>query len=127
MRKEKVKGSIVNFGSIYGIQANDFSIYRGTPMKSPMTYAAIKAGIINGSRYLASYYGKSHIRVNSICPGGVFDHQDRRFVKNYERKVPLGRMANSVDMACAVLFLASEASAYITGTTLMVDGGWTIV
>lgn len=127
MIKQKKAGAIINFGSIYGVKGNDFTIYEGTSIKSPMAYSAIKGGTVNLGRYLASYLGKYNIRVNTVCPGGVFDHQDKKFVRNYERKVPLKRMGTSEEMASAVLFLASDASSYITGTTLMVDGGWTIV
>ena len=127
MRQEKTKGSIINFGSIYGVQANDFTIYERTDMTSPMMYSLIKGGIVNVTRYLASYFGEYGIRLNTICPGGVFNHQNKRFVKNYEKKVPLKRMARPEEVASAVLFLATEASSYVTGCTLMVDGGWTIV
>ena len=127
MKKQKRSGSIINFGSIYGVQGNDFSVYEGTDLKSPLAYAAIKGGIINATRYLASYFGKYNIRVNTVCPGGVFDNQNKKFVQNYERKVPLKRMACAEEIAASVLFLASEASSYVTGSTLMVDGGWTIV
>ena len=76
---------------------------------------------------MASYYGKSNIRVNTVCPGGVLDNQDKSFIKNYSERVPLGRLANKNEIAQAVLFLASDASSYITGTTFMVDGGWSII
>ena len=127
MEKKKIRGSIINLGSIYGIQANDFTIYEGTNMGASMEYAAIKGGIINGTRYLASFFGKYGIRVNTICPGGIFDYQNKIFVKNYNHKVPLRRMGNPEDVATSALFLLSDASSYITGVTLMVDGGWTIV
>lgn len=126
MKRERIKGSIINFGSIYGIQGNDFTLYEGTQMTSPMAYSAIKGGIINLTRYLASYFGKHGIRVNNICPGGILDKQNGKFIANYERKVPLKRMASPEDVAPLVVFLASEAAAYITGTTIMVDGGWSI-
>jgi NAD(P)-dependent dehydrogenase (short-subunit alcohol dehydrogenase family) len=96
-------------------------------MTMPMAYAAIKGGIVNVTRNLASYFGKSGIRLNTICPGGVFDGQNKKFVKNYEQKVPLKRMANVEEIASVVLFLASDAASYMTGATVMVDGGWTIV
>ncbi|NQU17116.1 MAG: SDR family oxidoreductase [Candidatus Saganbacteria bacterium] len=120
-------GSIVNLGSIYGVVGPDFTVYEGTDITVPMAYAAIKGGIVNLGRYLASYFGKYNIRVNSICLGGVFDNQDPIFVNSYSKKVPLGRMAKADDIACAALFLASDASSYITGATIMVDGGWTSV
>jgi len=127
MKKSKVKGTIVNFGSIYGVIGNDFGVYEKTKMTCPMAYSAIKGGIINLTRYLASYFGKYGIRVNNICPGGIFDSQDGIFVRNYEKKVPLGRMGTPEDIASVVLFLVSDAASYVNGATLMVDGGWTIV
>jgi len=120
-------GSIINFGSIYGVVGADFSVYDGTDMTMPMAYAAIKGGIVNLSRYLASYFGKDNVRVNAICPGGVLGGQSERFIANYSKRVPLGRLARPEEIAAAVLFLASDASSYVTGTTLMVDGGWTAI
>ena len=127
MKKKKIKGAIINFGSIYGLQGNDFTIYENTKMTSPMAYSAIKGGIINLSRYLASYFGKDGIRINNICPGGIFNNQGKTFVENYEKKVPLKRMGKAEEVASVVLFLASEAASYINGATIVVDGGWTIV
>lgn len=125
--KEQGGGNIINFGSIYGVVGNNFSVYEGTNMSSPMAYSAIKGGVINLGRYLASYFGEFNVRVNTICPGGIFDNQNRIFVKNYEKNTPLKRMGKPEDIAAAVLFLASDAAAYITGITLMVDGGWTAI
>ncbi|MBF0386262.1 MAG: SDR family oxidoreductase [Candidatus Omnitrophica bacterium] len=119
-------GSIINISSIYGIIAPDFSVYEGTAMTSAAPYAAIKGGIVQFTRYLASYYGPSGVRVNSVSPGGVFDNQPGSFVKAYISKTPLRRMATVGDVAGAVLFLGSEASAYITGHNLVVDGGYSI-
>jgi NAD(P)-dependent dehydrogenase (short-subunit alcohol dehydrogenase family) len=121
---KKRGGSIINFGSIYGVLGGDFSLYEGTEMTLPMAYAAIKGGIINLSRYLAAYFGEYNIRVNSICPGGVFDNQPQSFVERYSTKTPLKRMALPEDVASTALFLASDAASYITGATIMVDGGW---
>lgn len=120
-------GSIINMGSTYGVVGNDFTVYEGTNMTGPMAYAAIKGGIVTLGRYLASYFGKYNVRINTICPGGVFDHQDPVFVKNYDAKTPLKRMGRPDEIASAVLFLASEAASYITGATIMVDGGWTAI
>jgi len=120
-------GSLINFGSIYGVLGPDFTVYEGTSLSNPPAYAAIKGGIISFSRYLASYFGPRGVRVNNICPGGVFDNQNKKFVANYSRKVPMKRMARPDEVAAAVLFLASDLSSYVTGQTLMVDGGWTIV
>lgn len=120
-------GSIINFGSIYGMVGPDFSVYEGTDLTMPMAYAVIKGGVANLTRYLASYFGKYNIRVNAVCPGGVFDDQNPRFVENYSKKTPLQRMAKAEEIAPVVLFLASEAASYVTGTVLMVDGGWTAI
>ena len=124
---EKQKGSIVNLASIYGIVGNDFSIYEGLNMSSAPAYSAIKGGIINFSRYLASYLGKKNIRVNCVSPGGIFDNQNPEFVRRYNEKVPLGRMGNPEDISPTVSFLLSDESQYITGQNIAVDGGWTAI
>ena len=124
--KKQGFGSIVNFGSIYGSVAPDFDIYSENST-SPMAYSAIKGGIASATRYLASYLGNYNVRINTLCPGGVYDKQDSEFIKRYEKKTPLSRMASPEDIASTLLFLASDASSYITGQTIMVDGGWTIV
>ncbi|GAA0512395.1 NAD(P)-dependent dehydrogenase, short-chain alcohol dehydrogenase family [Halorubrum aquaticum] len=126
MVEQNLEGSIVNFSSIYGIQAPDFSMYDQTEMTSPIEYSIIKAGILNFTRYLASYLGQDGIRINSVSPGGVFNDQDQRFVENYEREVPLGRMAKPTEISGAVVYLLSNAASYVTGHNLVVDGGWTI-
>lgn len=127
MLKRGIKGSIINFASIYGIVAPDKAIYKSTGMVFPSAYCAIKAGIISYTRYIASVYGEFGIRANCISPGGVFDKQPKEFVKNYLAKVPLGRMAKPEDIVGAVLFLASDSSSYVTGTNIIVDGGWTCI
>ena len=119
-------GSVINIGSIYGVQAPDFGVYEGTDMTSPVEYAVIKGGIVNLTRYLASYLGPDGIRVNAISPGGVHDGQDPRFVERYEERTPIGRMAHPEDFGGAAVFLAAPASAYVTGHNLVVDGGFTI-
>ena len=125
--KEKGEGSIVNICSTYGVVAPDFTTYDGTEMTSPAAYSAIKGGLINFTRYLASYYGKYNIRINGVSPGGIFDHQPQPFVDNYQHKVPLKRMGKPQDIAPAVAFLLSDEASYITGHNLMVDGGWTCI
>ena len=127
MKSHGKGGSIIQFGSIYGVVGQDLTIYENTDMAENMTYAAIKGGIANLSRLMASYYGKFNIRVNTLCPGGIFDNQNPIFVKNYSDKTPLKRMGEPEEIASVVLFLASDAASYITGTTLMVDGGWTAI
>ena len=124
MKKQPGGGAIVNLASIYGMYAPDFSIYKGTVMTMPAAYAAIKGGIIAFTRYVASYYGRYNIRANCISPGGVYDNQPRVFVKRYIEKTALGRMASAQDVVGAVLYLVSDASKYVTGQNLVVDGGW---
>ena len=120
-------GSIVNIASIYGVVGNDFTIYEDTNLPTAAAYSAIKGGIINFTRYLASYFGKDNIRINCVSPGGIFDNQNPIFVKNYENKVPMKRMGKPDDIAPAVSFLLSEEAKYITGQNLIVDGGWTAI
>jgi len=124
LMKKKAKGVIINFASIYGVVAPDFSIYKGTNMTMPAAYSAIKGGIIAFTKYLATYYVKYNIRANVISPGGVFNGQDIAFLKEYAKKTPLNRMADPKDIVGAVIFLSSDASSYITGQNLIVDGGW---
>lgn len=121
------KGSIVNIASIYGVVGNDFTLYEDYGGTSPAAYAAIKGGIINFTRYLASYYGKDNIRINCVSPGGIFDNQPPSFVKKYEEKVPMKRMGKPEDIAPAVSFLLSDEAKYITGQNLIIDGGWTSI
>jgi len=124
--KSNGSGCLINFGSTYGVVAPHFDVYAGTDMTVPVAYSAIKGGIITLSKYLAAIYGPYNIRVNCICPGGVYDRQDERFVKRYDELTPLKRMARDYEIAMPVVFLASDAASYITGHTLMVDGGWTV-
>ena len=134
MLNKNKKGSIIQLGSIYGMLGQDNTIYKNTNMHENMTYSLIKGGLTNLTRQMASYYGKYNIRVNTLCPGGIFGHvagkntkQDKNFIKNYSNKVPLKRLGKANEVALAALFLASEASSYITGTTLIVDGGITAI
>lgn len=126
MKKQEF-GSLINMSSIYGIVGPDFTVYEGTEMTMPAAYAAIKGGLNNFTRYLASYYGPYQIRVNTVSPGGIFDNQPELFVNNYKRKVPLKRMGSPKDIVSAVNFLLSDESSYITGHNLVIDGGWSII
>ncbi|MED0703008.1 MULTISPECIES: oxidoreductase [Aeribacillus] len=118
-------GKIINIASIYGMRGPRFKIYEGTNMTMPAEYAAIKGGIINFTRYLATYLGPYQITANCISFGGVYDNQPESFVKKYSEMVPLGRMANKEDLRGVIVFLASDSSNYITGQNIVVDGGWT--
>jgi NAD(P)-dependent dehydrogenase (short-subunit alcohol dehydrogenase family) len=116
-------GSAILFvGSIYGVLAPQFSLYEGTSMANPAAYNASKAGLIQLGRYLATALAPT--RVNCICPGGIERGQPEEFVSRYSSRTPLARMAREDDFKGAVAFLCSSASAYVTGQTLMVDGGW---
>jgi NAD(P)-dependent dehydrogenase (short-subunit alcohol dehydrogenase family) len=121
------RGSIINISSIYGTVANDPGLYEETQMRQPPSYTFVKGGMINFTRYLAAYYGKQGVRANCISPGGYFNDQPAPFLERYRKRVPVGRMMGNEDIQGAVVFLASDASAYVTGVNLMVDGGWTAV
>lgn len=120
-------GVIINIASIYGKVGPDFKIYDETEMTMPSAYSAIKGGIISFTKYLASYYGNKNIRLNCISPGGIFNNQNSQFVKNYSNKVPLGRMAENIEISPSVCFLLSDSASYITGHNLVIDGGYTII
>ena len=125
--KNQKTGSMVNIASIYGILGPDFSVYKGTEMTMPAAYSAIKGGVVNFTRYLASYYAAYGVRVNCVSPGGIFNDQNNIFVKQYENKVPVGRLGKPKEVAGPVSFLLSDESSYVTGHNLMVDGGWSCI
>lgn len=126
MAKQKTGGSIVNISSIYGINGADQRIYGKSMLNSPPSYAATKGALVNFTRYLAAYWNRKNIRVNTMTLGGVLDksYMSREFIKNYSEKTMLGRMANSNEYNGALLFLLSDASSYMTGANLVLDGGW---
>lgn len=124
------KGSVINTLSIYGIVAPDQriyegSLYEGRAINTPAVYSASKAGLWGLTKYLATYWGDKGVRVNAITPGGVFSGQNDVFVDRYSKRIPLGRMARTNEMSGAVVYLASDASSYVTGHNLIIDGGLT--
>ena len=118
-------GSIVNLSSTYGVVSADPRIYGDSGVNSPISYAGSKSAILNMTRYLAVHWREKNIRVNTLIPGGVFDNQGEEFVENYSAKTPMGRMAKAEEYQGAALFMLSDASSYMTGSTVTVDGGWT--
>lgn len=118
-------GSIVNVSSIQGMIGPDLSLYEGVNAGPPPDYFFHKGGMIQLTRYMASHFGRAGVRVNAISPGGFYDGQDDRFVRRYNDRTFLGRMADDTDLKGVIVFLASDASRYITGVNLPVDGGYT--
>ena len=118
-------GSIINIGSTFGMIGPDYSLWQGLEGRGLPDYFFHKGGLLQLTRFAASRFGPSGVRVNTISPGGLFAGQDPKHVKLYSDRTLLGRMANETDLKGAVVFLASEASAYVTGANLVVDGGYT--
>jgi NAD(P)-dependent dehydrogenase (short-subunit alcohol dehydrogenase family) len=118
--------SIINIASIYGLSGPDWSLYEGTRMSNPAAYGASKGGLIQFTRWLATTIAPD-VRVNAISPGGVFRNQPEAFVRRYEAKTPLGRMATENDFRGVVAYLASDLSNYVTGQNLALDGGWGVM
>jgi len=123
MKRQK-NGIIINISSIYGVNGADQRIYANSGIIKSAAYSVTKAAIINFTRYLAAYWNRSGIRVNTLSLGGVEEDQDKIFKKNYNAKTILGRMAKKNEFVAALIFLSSDASSYMTGSNLVIDGGW---
>ncbi len=132
LRQQPQGGVIVNISSTYGVVAPDQRLYDGvrspyadTGFNTPVSYAVTKTAVLGLTRYLATYWASKNIRVNALTPHGVFDNHDETFVRNFVFRSPMGRMARNDEYRGALLFLVSDASSYMTGANLIVDGGWT--
>ena len=135
-KKRKIKGNLIFLLSTYGIVGPNYKIYEGLKhqkniyggnfsLNTPASYTTTKSALLGLMKYLATNFGKYGIRSNTLTPGGVYDGQEKKFVKKYINQVPLNRMAKFNDYDGAILYLASDASSYMTGANLVVDGGWT--
>jgi NAD(P)-dependent dehydrogenase (short-subunit alcohol dehydrogenase family) len=134
MKKKKIRGSIIQLSSMYGLVAQDDNLYKDTNISENMTYGIIKSSTIHFTKQMASHYGKNNIRVNNLVIGGIKGHikgskqkQDKNFLKKFNLKVPLKRMGTSQEIPSSIIFLASPASSYITGSNIVIDGGYSII
>lgn len=125
-------GVVLNIAAVYGLVSPDHRIYEGIvsqysqePFNTPISYSTTKSAVLNFTRYLATYWADKNIRVNSFCPGAVYDNHDEKFVRNLTYRIPMGRMAYKYEYKGVIAFLVSDASSYMTGSNLVVDGGWT--
>jgi len=123
---EQKSGSIINLASLYGLVSPNHKMYPGTGISQPVAYSVSKAGVLALTRYLAGLWGETGVRVNCITPGGIFNDHKELFVKRFSNLNPMGRMALKNELRGAVVYLASDASSYVNGHNLVVDGGWTI-
>ena len=127
MAKQKSGGNIINISSDLGIIAPDQRLYDHTSFRKPVSYSVVKSGIIGLTKYTASYWAKNKIRCNAFAPGGIYNNQDKTFVKKIKKLIPLNRMARINEYNKTILFLASDASSYMTGSVIVSDGGRTII
>jgi len=123
-------GSVINIASVYGMLSPNQDVYEykrkeGKLWYKPVSYAITKSAVLNLTRYLAIYWAKKNVRVNSLSPAGIFNNQDEEFIREYTKRMPLGRMGKENELNGAIIFLASDASSYMTGSNLVIDGGWT--
>jgi NAD(P)-dependent dehydrogenase (short-subunit alcohol dehydrogenase family) len=124
MIKDKIKGIVINVASDLGVIAPNQTIYEDDV--KPVDYSVTKHGIIGLTKYLSTYFADKNIRVNSISPGGIYTNQSKEFVKRLSELIPMGRMANKDEYKGAIMFLCSDASSYMTGHNLILDGGRTV-
>ncbi len=131
LKSKKKAGSIIQLSSIYGLVAQNLNVYKDTKIKENNGYSLIKSSLHHFSKQMCSYYSKNNIRINSVCPGGVLSKKDKnqskKFLENYKKIVPIKRLAEPNEIASCIIFLSMDASSYITGSTLIVDGGWTSI
>ena len=125
MKSKKIKGKIIQLGSIYGNVSQDLNLYKDTYLKENITYPLIKGGISKFMQQIAVYYAKYDILINTVSPGGVKSNQDKKFVSKYNYKTPINRMANPSEISELILFLSSDSSSYILGQDILIDGGYT--
>ena len=125
MKRNKKNGVIINIGSELSVVAPDQRIYKKNFFK-PVTYSVIKHGIIGLTKYLSTYWAEHGIRCNALSPGGIFNNQDKKFLRNFKKLVPLNRMANQDEYNSAIQFLCSDASKFLNGHNLIIDGGRSI-
>jgi NAD(P)-dependent dehydrogenase (short-subunit alcohol dehydrogenase family) len=122
---ERGKGSIVNFASTYGVVSSNPALYEGNSLGNPIAYSASKGGVVMLTKYLGAYWAERGVRVNCVTPHGVWNDHEPAFVERFSRFSPMGRLSRVDEVVGAVLFLASDASSYATGSNLLIDGGWT--
>jgi NAD(P)-dependent dehydrogenase (short-subunit alcohol dehydrogenase family) len=123
---ERGKGSIINIPSTYSVVAPNQNLYKGTTLGCPAEYSASKGGIDALSRYLASYWASKGVRVNMITPHGVWNHHEEKFQENFSNFSPMQRLSYNHEVAGAMIYLMSDASSYVTGDNMLVEGGWTV-
>lgn len=124
--KEQGFGNIINISSIYGVVAPKFEVYDNTPMTMPVEYAAIKAGLIHLTKYMAKYFKGLSIRVNALSPGGIFDHQPKAFLNAYQQQCLNKGMLDKTDLQGTLIYLLSDMSQYVNGQNIVVDDGFSL-
>ncbi len=122
---ERGKGTIINLASTYGVVSSNPALYEDNSLASPIAYSASKGGVIMLTKYLACYWGARGVRVNALTPHGVWNHHEEAFERRFSAMSPLKRMMQPEELVGAALFLASDASSYVNGANLLVEGGWT--